>query len=380
MENGKYNILMMVSWYGPRAETLRGGSFHYNLAQSLNNYCNCAIYYPYDRYISESFSRSIDWGLLTYRSRYDLKKKVRNRIDMYNAMKKIVDDFHPHLIHANVATECGRFAVILGKIFHIPVIISEHSTIEASGVKEFPHYYYAKFAYAGSKYNTCVSYSLTKGLKEIFPQYAFHTVYNGIKPSEGMELTKGYRKDDGCNVGFVAGLYDDKIKGLQYLFPAIRKIIEEDHQKIYLHLIGGGEYLQYFKKMAEEMGISEYCIFYDRCPREKVYSIISEMDFLVSSSIFESFGCAIAESLLLGVPVVATRCGGPESIVTPENGILVEKESVEALYLGIKDMMTKYAAYDAGRLKQDAYDRFSLERVSQKYMEIYREVLEKDVK
>ena len=375
MKNGKYNILMMVSWYGPQGKTLKGGGFHYNMVQSLNEYCNCAIYYPYDRNIENTFSKGIEWGILTYRSKYNLKNKIRNRVYMYNAMKKIVKDFQPDIIHANVATECGRFAVVLGKLFNIPVIISEHSSVEASGVKEFPHYYYAKFAYGGSKYNTCVSDDLTNKMKEIFPKYSFKTVYNGIKPVEGMHLTKGYRIENAYNVGFVASLYDDKIKGLQYLFPALKKLLEDDVQ-IYLHLVGGGKYLEHFKKLADEIGISDYCIFYGGCQKEEVYSIISDMDFLVSASIFESFGCAIAESLLLGVPVVATKCGGPESIINSNNGILVEKESTDALYNGIKEMISKYSTYDVAKLKKEAYDKFSLEKISKEYLAIYDSVLQ----
>ena len=66
---------------------------------------------------------------------------------MFRAMRRIVEEFQPDVIHGNVATEGGRFAIMMGKIFHIPVIITEHSTVEASNVEHFPHYYYAKNVY-----------------------------------------------------------------------------------------------------------------------------------------------------------------------------------------------------------------------------------------
>ena len=134
------NVLMLVSWYAPKGQ-IGGGIFHYEQAVDLNRFCNCAIYYPYDRDIIQWYENGVENGVMVFRSKYALKNKIRNRIFMFRAMCKIVKEFHPDIIHGNVATEGGRFAVILGKIFHIPVIITEHSAIEASNVEHFPHYY-----------------------------------------------------------------------------------------------------------------------------------------------------------------------------------------------------------------------------------------------
>ena len=50
---------------------------------------------------------------------------------------------------------------------------------------------------------------------------------------------------------------------------------------------------------------------------------------LVSRS--ETFGVAYIEALSCGVPVIATRCGGPEGFVHTGNGILVPVDDEEAL-------------------------------------------------
>lgn len=369
------NVLMLVSWYAPKGQ-IGGGIFHYEQAVDLNRFCNCAIYYPYDRYITQGYESGMENGVMVFRSKYALKNKIRNRVYMFQAMHRIVKEFHPDIIHGNVATEGGRFAVMLGKIFHIPVMITEHSAIEASNVEHFPHYYYAKNVYGNSRYNACVSDVLTKRLSEIFPQYSFHTIYNGIQEQEPRENKYHYAKADRVDIGMVAGLYSKEIKGIPYLLSAVSQMVDNGYS-VHLHIIGGGEYLEYFVAEAERMGLSDHTTFYGECPREKVTEIESEMDFAVSASIFESFGCAVAEAAMLGKPIVATKSGGVESIVNTGNGILVEKGSTESLYTGMTWMYDHYKEYDADEISQDVRKRFSMDTISRQYMEVYEEVLQK---
>lgn len=375
----KYNILMMVSWYTSLDGTMKAGGFHREQAKDLNKYCNCAVYCPYDRSLNIPYSRVVEDGIVTYRSGYKLEKKIRNRVFMIQAMKQIIKDFHPDLIHGNVATEAGRFAVILGKMFHIPVIITEHSAVEASGVTSFPHHFYAKHVYAQSRYNACVSDDLRNKLTQIFPKYTFHTIYNGVQVVKPTEEMPEYRQPNRVNIGMVTGFYDPNIKGIQFVLPAMKRLKDEGYS-ICLHIIGGGDFLQEYVNQAEKMGLQDICIFYGRCEKGKLYSIESQMDFTLSASIFESFGCAVAEGMMLGKPCVATKSGGVESIINQKNGILIDKGSCDAIYEGIIKMYQTYSEYHADIIEQDACDRFSIDHISKTYMEIYKNIILKEKK
>lgn len=368
------NVLMVVSWFAEKGKDGEG-CFHYEQALYLNKYCSCAIYYPYDRYITNNYEGGVERNILTFRSKYALSKKIRNRVCMFQAMKYIVEEFKPDIIHGQVATEAGRFAIMMGMMFHIPVMITEHSAIEASNVRNFPHYYYAKFVYGRSKYNACVSDAVREGLNEIFPQYEFHTIYNGIDMPEQIEMHTDVREQNCVNIGLVAGFYSREIKGVQYVLPALQKMVRQGY-KVHLHVVGGGAYLQEYKDMAGNLGIDAHCTFYGECEKQRVYEIDLAMDYLISASLFESFGCAIAEAVMLGKPVVATKSGGVESIVNEGNGILVEKRNQQALYEGLCWMYEHFVEYDAEKIKVEARNKFAIKNITEKYMRIYKEICE----
>lgn len=370
------NVLMMVSWYASKNDNSGiGGIFHYEQAVALKRYCNVAIYYPYDRDIT-AMTDEMENGIRVYRSKYKLENKLRNRYHMFRTMKRIKDEFAPDIIHAQVATEAGRFAVALGKIFQIPVIITEHSTVEASGVTKFPHHMYADFAYKYSRYNVCVSEHLKDDLKKIFPAYDFHTVYNGIKAPEELGRSKIYRIEGYTNMILIAGLYDWEIKGIPGVLENIRRLKEEGY-KVRLHIVGDGTYLGEFQDYAKKLNIQDECIFYGRFTKNEVYSILKQIDFLISASKFESFGCSIAEAMMMGKPVLATRSGGPESIITEETGILIEKENIQALYDGIIQMIHNFKNFDSDKIMRYARSRFDIDSISRKYVEIYKQCLKR---
>ena len=92
------NVLMLVSWYASKGK-IGAGNFHYEQAKDLNRFCNCAIYYPYDRFITQGYECGTENGIMVFRSKYALKNKIRNRIYMFQAMRRIVKNFQPDIIH-----------------------------------------------------------------------------------------------------------------------------------------------------------------------------------------------------------------------------------------------------------------------------------------
>ena len=98
----------------------------------------------------------------------------------------------------------------------------------------------------------------------------------------------------------------------------------------------------------------------------------------VSSSTKEGFSLATIEAMLSGVPVVATRSGGPEEILTDNvTGLLVPVSDVEALATGMRRLLDDRALAHrlADAAATDARQRFSIDAMVGAYEEIYRAML-----
>lgn len=74
--------------------------------------------------------------------------------------------------------------------------------------------------------------------------------------------------------------------------------------------------------------------------RDDVAALMKRAQALIIPSSSEGFGLVAAESLACGTPVVASRVGGlPEILAGAHSGILVEPNSIDALVLGLRQVL-----------------------------------------
>ena len=102
---------------------------------------------------------------------------------------------------------------------------------------------------------------------------------------------------------------------------------------------------------------------------------MQKCDIFVLSSKIETFGVVLIEAMACGKPVVATKCGGPESIVVnTELGELVEN-SEDAFVQGLETVINGIERYDNEKIRDYVVANFSPEVLADKLTEIYEKVL-----
>ena len=374
-------VLFVVNWYTSVSEkTFRAGVFHYEQSMELSKYCDIRLYFPFEPNIVKP-SSNIEKGLYTYRSPWnsDMKKIQWIKLTL-SYFDEIIKEFKPDLIHANVAYPVGLISLLMGKKHKIPVLHTEHAPIEAMHMDKFIRRRMRQIIYNQMERNVCVSIDSMTRLKALFPKADFEVIYNGVLDPEKMEFDKKeYYQSGYINCAIVAAFYDKEVKGYQYLLPALKKVTDEGY-KIYLHICGGGQYLDYYKKMAQELKLQEFCTFYGQCDRQKVYSIVRQVEFCVSSSIYECSGVSVQEEMLMGKPILVTKSGGANSLTTDYSAIVCERGSVDALADGLIEMSERYKQFDREQIRSYAQYSFEMGNVTRRYLKLYRKVLRENNK
>ncbi len=171
------------------------------------------------------------------------------------------------------------------------------------------------------------------------------------------------------------------VKGHPDLIRAIA-IVAKELPNLKLLLIGDGEpdYVQELKNLVRDLKLQGRVIFGGKS--DCVPSILKMCDGKVlatrNEGRREAFGAALVEAMAAGLPVIATRSGGPEEIVVDgETGWLVDAGKPEALAEAIRDFYNNPSKRK--RFGQAGFQRarkfYDVKLMVQRYELLYAEVL-----
>lgn len=81
------------------------------------------------------------------------------------------------------------------------------------------------------------------------------------------------------------------------------------------------------------------------------YKYMKNAELVVCSSYFEGYNLTVAESLIIGTPVLSTNCTGPNEILDNGKYGMIVENNTQALYEGIKRLMTDKEIYNHYKIK-----------------------------
>jgi glycosyltransferase involved in cell wall biosynthesis len=160
-------------------------------------------------------------------------------------------------------------------------------------------------------------------------------------------------------------------KGIVELLEATARI-RSGGFPVELRIGGDGPRRAEWERHARSLGLGDDVAFLGHLTREAVRDELRECSCFALASESETFGVVCIEALACGRPVVATRSGGPEEIVTDDNGMLVPPRDVEALAEGLRAVLGR--AYDSDAIRRDAVRRFGTEKIAAALEAVYRRV------
>ena len=163
-------------------------------------------------------------------------------------------------------------------------------------------------------------------------------------------------------------------KGFQHLMRAMTRV--RDAEPDARLVIGGqGGMRDELESLAAELGIADRTDLLGYVESETLNDWMNAADLMVLPSYSESFGVVQLEAMACGTPVVATKNGGSEEVITSDDyGLLVEgPESHDELADAVLEALDR--DWDADAIEAYA-NEFTWENVCEEIADLYVEVLE----
>lgn len=296
---------------------------------------------------------------------------IRIQINKYLLKKYFLTNFID-LIHIH-NSKAGEAALWMKKKFNVPYLITEHSSGYARNLiskKEIKSY---REIYESASYRIAVSKKFCEILEKIF-NVQFNYIPNIVNTDYFLSIEKKTTK----NFKFIniANLYENKNQIL--LIRAFAKSFYEN-KNIKLLILGGGPEYNNLKSEIKKLNMENQIKLYGFVKREKVLNELQKSDVFILSSKYETFGVVVIEAMSCGLPVIATKCGGPESIIENGNlGVLVENDKFEELSKAMKDIYKCKYKYSKNIIRNYILENFSEKIITNKLIKIYEFIIKNE--
>ena len=387
----KIKLLVLPSWYIPD-----GGYFFREHAQALAEE-GCDVDVLVNRLTGLSTLRRKDLPYLrrfsierqdkiTEIRSYMIKLPLADRLSIRLWIKNTCKHFdryyrrfgEPDLILAHSSIWAGVVAQRINEKYNIPYIITEHrsrfiqNTEEARKLVRRADLPLIHRALTGCKKLVTVSSGLKEGMLSLFPELGEKTMC--IPNMVDTEFFRPADREHGNDefVFLYAGILE-KVKGLDVLLTAFKKLLAGRYigeKKVVLRIAGRGSQLESLERQASVLGISGNISFHGYLSRQELFKEYQQADAFILPSRFEAFGVVLIEAMSCGLPVIATRSGGPSTIVPEGCGILTKIEDEDALSEAMSLVMDHHSGYDPGMIRNYVQENYSKELIARKYMQL----------
>ncbi len=278
----------------------------------------------------------------------------------------------PDLIHAHNSFFAGLLAIEIKKIYRIPVVLTEHSSVMYGDLSAV-EIGWLRNIYEHADIVVTVSEGLAKKLLthlDLSPDTkGIEIVPNALNPLFESILSVDGLKKDGFTFITVGNLVD--VKNQMLLLEAFSMYFNSE-KDVKLIIIGEGPLRSQLLAHTHKLGIHDQIEFTGYLNKEEVKSKLSNADVFVLSSRFETYGIAVMEALSCGLPVVTTPCRGPEMMIKDTNGRTVSDHTPKALGEMMSAFRKNEFVWDNALIRKECIKNFGGKSFVEKLMHLYK--------
>jgi L-malate glycosyltransferase len=280
----------------------------------------------------------------------------------------------PDLIHAQCVHQAGIAAATARRNWRIPYVVTEHFSGYARGLFSDDMLLQARDVFYHAGKLIAVSRKLAEDIKGYTGGRDIQVIPNMVD-TDFFTLPGERRKTDPFRFLFVGFLtpnkkVDDLIRAFAGQFGKTPGVT--------LEIAGDGNHRAELEKLAVDLGVSDRVDFAGLLSRGQVRDCMQRANALVSASEVETFGVVLLEAMSTGLPVIVTRCGGPEEFVTSDVGRLVDLGDRALFGRVMAEMIYDYDSWSdaAPSIRAHVESVYGQRTVGAKIIEAYNSVIQ----
>jgi glycosyltransferase involved in cell wall biosynthesis len=385
-------VLFVSSWYPSRVDPLNG-IFIKRHAECISKFCSLAVICAVpDETLRTAYGIEYEDGgaiptvRVYYRTRdrlphidLGLRRLIRIMVANYLGYSVVRAKFgKPDLVHVNVGYPAGFFALMLKLTSGLDYLITEHSgeyTFENGQYRRWPVYVriLIRMTFLNARVVTAPSKYLINALKSHGLVRKYEVIPNVVRFPE--HLGSKERDKRSRVMALTVSILRDRDKNISGLIKAFGKLARK-YPDLELHIVGEGDDREKLEMTAKAVRIMNRTVyFHGYVPPEELGRFFDRANFYVLNSNFETFSVTAAEAIAHGIPVIATRCGGPEEFITKQTGLLIRKADEGELIRALEYMYRNWSRYDGKAIRNDARRRFDTNLVGVTFRALYARLL-----
>ena len=371
------HILIIPSWYQSDYKPMAGNFFREQALSLCNaghrvgiihvNQYSAKLVWKHKRLLHGA-KEIDDKGLKTYRMdapRIPGMERLNSK-RLARAYRKLISTYiqehgRPDIVHLH-SFSAGEAALWIKQNYGVPYVITEHASSLLRDRLSSHKKSIAQRVFHESSSNMAVSEQFCSFLEKQFNQ-KFEYVPNFIDTSKfylSDTKTSAFRF---INVG---GMKSYKQHSM--LLKAFHKAFKNT-PNVELIIAGDGPERDSLSALIESYHLQKQVFLVGSLSRDQVIDFLHKSNVFALSSSYETFGVVLIEAMSCGLPVVSTRCGGPESIVTDRRvGLLCDIEE-HALSQAMREIY--HNEYDSNYIRSFVESNFSEHAVVKRLEGIY---------
>lgn len=391
VNNTPLHVLIIPTSYPTRPRFVRG-IFVQQQAQALHRAgVKVGVIYPYfrsmhdfrwsalpDNHFQISFNqesgistyRFCGWNIPRLRLEPFLWRKQAKRL-----FNRYITRFgKPDLIHAHNILWGGVSAMEIAEQMDLPFVVTEHTSSFARGLIQPWQEPFIRRVIAKADCLLTVSDKLADQMQTYIKGKNIGVVPN-VVDTEYFVPPSIPRANRPFRILTVALL--TPVKGIDLLLKAFAKAFD-CKENVLLEIGGDGAERKELEELAAKLHLENQVRFLGLLSREQVREAMWRSNIFVLPSYVETFGVVLIEAMATGLPVIATKCGGPEEIIDPKAGWLIKPGDIEELAVVLRETYSNY--YEIRKkesyIRNYAVRHFSGEEIACTLLKHYNRVLE----